>query len=290
MNIINSIFNLIPILFLIFLASVFLSFIIQFIYISKHEHKKIIKSDTPSTYIRRGILKRLLKDFPEALARDILNRDPDEFPHNGFHCYCGEQGSGKTSALVARLRELKQKHPKVKILSNFDCEFADGLVKDWKDIVFTENGKQGIIIALDEIQNWFSTNESKDFPPEMIQEICQQRKQHKMIMGTSQRFHRMAKPLREQINFLYEPMTFAGCLTFVRKRKPSVDDDGKIDRLRTRKLGISFFVHDEELRSSYDTWQKILRQANGGYTANPLKNEQPAPNINVAIDARRRKL
>lgn len=272
------------------LITFILCFIVQYILISKREHKKIIKSDTPSTYIRRGILKRLLFDFPKALARDLLSRDPDEFPCFGIHCYCGEQGSGKTSALVAMLRELKQKHPKVKILSNFDCIYSDGLIKDWRDIVFTENGKQGIIIALDELQNWFSTNESKDFPPEMLQEICQQRKQHKMVIGTSQRFQRLSKQLREQVNFLYEPLTFLGCLTFVRKRKPFVDDDGKLDRKRSRKLVMYFFVHDAELRNSYDTWQKIVRQANGGYTANPLKNEQSAPNINVAIDARRRKL
>lgn len=268
----------------------FISFSIQFILISKRENLKIKKSDTPGTYIRRGILKRLFKDFPEALARDFLNRDPDEFPLNGFHCYCGEQGSGKTSALVAKLRELKQKYPKLKVLSNFDCEFSDGLIEDWKDIVFRENGKQGIVIALDEIQNWFSTNESKDFPPEMLQEICQQRKQHKMIMGTSQRFQRMAKPLREQVNFLYEPITLLGCLTFVRIRKPFIDDDGKLDRYRTRKRGTYFFVHDDELRNSYDTFQKIVRQANGGYTANPLSNQSAAANINVAIDARKRKL
>lgn len=290
MNIINTIFYFIPKLFILFLVCIFLSFIIQFIYISISEHKKIIKSDTPSTYIRRGILKRLLKDFPEALARDILDRDPDEFPHYGVHCYCGEQGSGKTSALVAKLRELKQKYPKLKILTNFDCIYSDGLIKDWRDIVFTENGKQGIVIALDEIQNWFSTNESKDFPPEMLQEICQQRKQHKMVIGTSQRFQRMAKQLREQVNYLYEPLTFAGCLTFVRKRKPFVDDDGKLDRFKSRKLGMYFFVHDDDLRNSYDTWQKILRQANGGYTSNPLTKEPSTPNINVAIDARRRKL
>lgn len=100
----------------------------------------------------------------------------------------------------------------------------------------------------------------------------------------------MAKPLREQINFLYEPITFAGCLTFVRKRKPSVDDDGKIDRLKTRKLGTYFFVHDEELRSSYDTWQKILRQANGGYTASPFKQEPAHQNIAIEVSDRRRKL
>lgn len=272
------------------LIIIFISFCIQLIIMSKRGHRIIVKSDTPSTFIRRGILKRLFIDFPGSLARDLLNRNPDAFPLYGIHCFCGEQGSGKTSAMVAKLRELKQKYPKVLILTNFDCIYSDGLIKDWKDIVFTNNGSCGIVIALDEIQNWFSTNESKDFPPELLQEICQQRKQYKMVLCTSQRFQRMSKQLREQVNFLYEPFTFLGCLTFVRVRKPFVDDDGKLDRYRTRKRGTYFFVHDDELRNSYDTFEKIKRQANGGYTANPLTKEPSTPNINVAIDARRRKL
>lgn len=262
------------------------SFLIRLVHLSV-KHK--IKLKLPvSTYKKRSKLKRLFIDFPRVLARDLMRFDPNEFKVNGFHCFCGEQGSGKTISLVAKILELKQKYPKVKVLSNFDCKFSNGLISDWRDIVFTNNGKEGIIIAIDEIQNWFSTAESKDFPPEMLQEITQQRKQRKMIIATSQRFQRLAKPLREQINILYEPFTVFGCLTFVRVRKPFVDDDGKLDRHRTGKRGTYFFVHDDELRDSYDTFQKIERQANGGYISSKLSDVNSNSNINVAIDVRKR--
>ena len=267
-----------------------LSFIIHLIVISKKEHIKLKKLIKPTTYKKPGKLKRLFKQFPEALARDILSRNPYELKEYGFHCFCGEQGSGKTISLVQRIVELKQKYPRIKVLTNFDCEYADGTVENWRDIVFTNNGVEGIVIALDEIQNWFSTSESKDFPPEMLQEITQQRKQRKMILATSQRFQRMAKPLREQINYLYEPFTVFGCLTVVRVIKPFVNDDGQLDRKRSRKVRRYFFVHGDSVRNSYDTYQKIERQANGGYIANRFSQEPTVQSINVAIDTRRRKL
>lgn len=241
-------------------------------------------------YKPKGKLRRLFIELPKAIARDIINLDPNEFRVTGFHCFCGEQGSGKTIGMVDKIRELKKRYPKVKVLSNFDCDLSDGLITDWRDIVFTNNGKEGIIIAIDEIQNWFSTNESKDFPPEMLQEITQQRKQRKMIIATSQRFQRLAKPLREQINMFYEPFTIGGVITFVRVRKPFVDDDGKLDRNRTGKRGTYFFVHDDELRASYDTLQKIQRQANGGYKDSPFIKEPATQNIAIAVSAPKRKL
>lgn len=281
------IYFLIAVIFILF--SIFLiSFFIHLRKFMKAENIKFVPQFRP--YKRRSKFKRLFIDFPRALARDYLHHDPDEFREQGFHCNCGEQGSGKTTAMVDKIRELKQKYPKVKVLSNFDCVFSDGLIESWKDIVFTNNGKEGIIIAIDEIQNWFSTNESKDFPPEVLQEICQQRKQHKMIIATSQRFARMAKPLREQVNILYEPFTVLGCLTFVRVRKPFVDEDGKLDRKNSKKRGIYFFVHDDELRNSFDTFQKILRQAKGGYTTSPFSKEPIIQNVAIEFSDRRRKL
>ena len=271
-------------------AAFFISFLLHVLIISKKEHIDFKKAFAVSPYKKPSKLKRLFKDFPEAVARDLLSRNPNEFREYGFHCFCGEQGSGKTVSLVQRIIELKQKYPKVQVLTNFDCEYADGLVESWRDIVFRNNGVEGIVIALDEVQNWFSTAESKDFPPEMLQEITQQRKQRKMILGTSQRFQRMAKPLREQINFLYEPFTVLGCLTVVRVIKPFVDDDGQLDRKRSRKVRRYFFVHGDSIRNSYDTYQKIERQANGGYIAGRFPQEPSTQNITVAIDTRRRKL
>ncbi len=277
----NMNFFLFLLLFILTIIVVFclIVFIDLIIYIRKHH----IKISLPVPIKKRGKLRRLFIDLPRCIARDIANNDPNEFKVTGFHCFCGEQGSGKTISMVQKIRQLKLRYPKVKVLSNFDCEFSDGVIESWKDIVFNNNGKEGIIIALDEIQNWFSTNESKDFPPEMLQEITQQRKQRKMIIATSQRFQRLAKPLREQINTLYEPFTIFGVLTFVRVRKPFVDDDGQLDRKKSSKRGTYFFVHSDELRSSYDTLQKIQRQANGGYKDSPFNSDNNI-STNIAID------
>ena len=123
----NLIYALLIIAVLI-LLTFFISFCIHVIVISKKEHKPLKNFIRPTTYKKPSKLKRLFKDFPEAAARDMLSRDPNEFREFGFHCFCGEQGSGKTVSLVQRIIELKQKYPKVQVLTNFDCEYAEGIV------------------------------------------------------------------------------------------------------------------------------------------------------------------
>jgi len=137
------------------------------------------------------------------------------------------------------------------------------------------------------VQNWFSSNQSKDFPPEMIQEITQQRKQRKIFIGTTQRFERMAKPLREQVNYIYYPMTFAGCLTVVRMCKPSVDSDGQLKKLRTVKW--YFFVHTEDIRNSFDTYHKIKKQAESGFNSDNRTTETSVNIYNTIENKAKRK-
>ena len=45
-------------------------------------------------------------------------------------------------------------------------------------------GVQGVICLIDEMQNWFSSNQSKNFPPEMLQVVTQNRKNRRVIMGS----------------------------------------------------------------------------------------------------------
>ena len=164
--------------------------------------------------------------------------------------------------LYVRLTVLRR-YPDVKIRSNIDLTFQDGKITSWKDLILCNNGKSGQIEFLDEIQNWFSSNESKNFPVEMLQEITQQRKQRKIIVGTVQAFQRAAKPIREQTTLLYYPFTVGGCLTFVRVYKPKLDYDGAVSKLSLRKL--YWFVHTDELRNSYDTYHKVERLSVVGF-------------------------
>lgn len=211
-------------------------------------------------YYRGGvlsILKRLFIDFPRRLVLDIYDRDPDQFDTFGVHVFAGEQGSGKTIAAMHFIKCLKERNPMCKIASNIDLDYQDDVINDWKDIMNKNNDEHGQVVMIDELQNWFSSNESKNFPPEMLTEITQQRKQRKCVVGTSQVFTRVSKPIREQVTFLYRPVTFFGCLTFVRVYKLTLTDDGTVDKMHLRKM--YFFVHDDELRNCYDTYEKVQR-------------------------------
>lgn len=209
-------------------------------------------------------LKRLFFDFPKRFVLDKLTLNPNIFREKGVHVICGEQGSGKSIALTYMLLMYKEIYPKLKIKTNYDFVHQDAPINHWKDIVFSTNGEDGEIDVLDEIQNWFNSLQSKDFPPEMMTEITQQRKQVKCIFGTAQVFSRIAKPIREQINYLYIPSTFFGCLTVVRKYKPTVSaQDGIVDSKKLK--GMFFFVHSDKIRNSFDTYKKITTMSKQGY-------------------------
>jgi ATP-dependent Clp protease ATP-binding subunit ClpX len=209
-------------------------------------------------------IKRLLVDFPRQLMYDRLSFDPDFFREYGVHMVAGKQGSGKTVTVAYMLRRFQKMYPKLKVKTNFEYKHEDSPINSWEDVVASENGIYGEIDVIDEVQNWFNSLQSKDFPIEMMTEITQQRKQRKCIIGTSQVFTRVAKPIREQTYMLYQPFTIAGCLTVVLKFEPEIkSDSGNPDKKKFR--GIFFFVHNKELRESFDTYHKIEKMVKEGF-------------------------
>lgn len=253
-----------------------------YIYYRCVKKKKPIKK-IMSDYKIPNVFKRLFIDFPRRFVLDLLNRNPNEFGMYGFHLFVGEQGSGKTVATVEFLQRIKGQYPMCKTATNFEYKYEDSKINNWQDLIFNNNGIYGQVDVVDEVQNWFSSNQSKDFPPEMIQEITQQRKQRKIFIGTTQRFERMAKPLREQVNYIYYPLTIAGCLTIVRVCKPKIDSDGQIKKLRAVKY--YFFVHNDEIRNSFDTYHKIKKQAESGFNSDN-RTAETSLNIYNVIDTK----
>lgn len=227
----------------------------------KRNFKKVKKK-----YTKKGILHTLHKIFvlfPRRFVLDLYERNPDEFNEYGLHFFCGEQGSGKSIATVHFIKMLKERYPALQVRSNITLDFQDGSIESAEDLFAVDNGKLGQINYIDEIQNWFNSLDSKNMSPEHCAEICQQRKEKRILVGTSQVFYRMAKQLREQCTLLYEPLTLFGCVTIVRVYKPLINEDGAVDKKRLRKM--YFFIHDEELRNSYDTYEKVKRQMRTGY-------------------------
>lgn len=228
--------------------------------------KQGIKSKGVSVHAKpkkRPLLVRLLWDFPRMYTYDLLNIEPDYFKYQGLIVFTGRQGMGKTISLVQFMRDMQVEFPKAKCLTNLAYTKEDMFLDSWVPIVDFKNEHLGVIVGIDELQNWFSSNQSKNFPPEMMEVVTQNRKNRRVILGTAQNFYLLAKSLRTQAVEVRECFTVLGCLTFVRKREPVLDADGNVVEWKNR--GMYFYVHDRELRECYDTYRVIESLAKAGF-------------------------
>lgn len=251
----------------IFYLIVFLHLLYQIV-VKKKRFKKAMHNHN----VKRHPFKDLFFEFPHRLACDILERDPDRFPYHGVILFEGRQGAGKTSAMCEFARHMKRQYPKSKCISNIGFKYRDERLTHWKQLLEYVNGIFGVIVKIDEIQNWFNSKDSKDFPPDMLTTTTTNRKNKRIILGSCQQFYMVAKDIRTQVTELRRCKTFFGCLTFVIRLQPKVESDGSI--LGYKFLGFYFFAHDKDLRECYDTDEMVYRLAKVGF------NER-APEVRV---------
>lgn len=209
------------------------------------------------------VWKRLFWLFPRQFVLDYLNTNPEFFKYQGCIIYTGRQGSGKTVAMAEQTLRWIKEYPKAKTLTNFGFRDQDLELNDWRQLITFANGIQGVIVCMDEMQNWFSSNQSKNFPPEMLQVITQNRKNRRVIQGTAQSFNRISKPIREQATEVRRCTTLFGCITFVHRVEPELDSEGQVEKWKHR--GFYWFVHSQDLRESYDTWRVIEMLQDSGF-------------------------
>ena len=196
--------------------------------------------------------------------KDEFNKaHPDWFQPDGIIVFSGEQGSGKTLTAVRYVDQLMQEYPKVILCSNvlingYDDRFVFfDSVKLFKTL---QNGEYGVIYLIDEIQLLFNSLESKQLDLNLFTTICQQRKQRKHIVGTSQVFHRISKGFREQFKYAVQCSNVFDVLQYnkiVRGSDCSVDET--TGQVTTEHVRRQFFFHSPELYSKYDTSAVIDR-------------------------------
>lgn len=236
-----------------------------------------------------SVIKRNWRVYIESYKDDRRQkRDKDYFRPSGTQVYCGKQGSGKTISAVKHVLDTKKRYPQAIIVSNLNLFYykqvkfkneqeLEQLLLNFNPItsylyfenmeqlaltlVRVNNDKFGVIYLIDEIHTYFNALDSKNIPMYVFTEISQQRKQRKLIIGTSQLFLRMAKPFREQCDNLIICSTKLGILTFQKAYDGmdiDTDYDGKLIG-SLRKSG--FFFHNRFIRNSFDTFQKVVSGA-----------------------------
>lgn len=82
----------------------------------------------------------------------------------GVTIFCGRQGSGKTMGIVEELERIRQVFPKAIICTNIHYTHQDIALVDWRQLLETRNGTDGVVFVIDEIQNEYDNSKWKDFP------------------------------------------------------------------------------------------------------------------------------
>lgn len=191
----------------------------------------------------------------------ILKRKYDGFPYQGLQIFTGEQGAGKTLKMMHVLHRMAGEYPSALVVSNMTLYGLDYIPYEGIDQLSTlSNGKNGIIYVIDEIQTLFSSLESKDMPPSTLTVWSQNRKNRRVILGTTQRFTRVAKGIREQVSYHIECASpILGLFRYRYIDASLYDENGKLPA-GARPPFYSFYVPKLTIMDSYDTGEVITRK------------------------------
>lgn len=176
-----------PILFIFSLILLFFVLVYINVFIGLLQGKRFKKGAHNRTK-KRSVFNRLFFDLPKRVSDDMFERDPEEFKYKGLVIFEGRQGRGKTIAMIEFAGRMQKEYPMSKCLCNIGYENRDEKLDDWHKLIDYNNGKYGVIGILDETQNWFSSNQSRDFPPEMLEVITQNRKNRRIILRHCSKF------------------------------------------------------------------------------------------------------
>lgn len=255
-----------PFLFLILILLII--FIVDFIIIKLKYFKGCKREKIGHVNFdgKRDFLSKFFYDFPKQFWTNYYNKKVGSFDEHGIIIFTGKQGQGKTLAETKYLKDMQYKYPNVKVCTNYGYFNEDEVIDDWHKLVDYNNGEYGVICAIDECQNWFSSSMSKNFPPRMLATVTQNRKNRRVIIMSSHFFTNVSKPIRLHCTEVRSCRTFFKCFTVVKRQEPIMDGDGNVIKLR--RLGYYSFVHSQELYNSYDTYRVIENLSSSGFQDN----------------------
>lgn len=199
----------------------------------------------------------------ESFKKKCTKNDKGLFP-TGTRVYKGYQGRGKTLSMVHDMLEIKKAFPKCKIYSNLKIKnfdytfFSDN--KGLKKALEAQNGENGILLVVDEAQLYF--NKKDGISIDVFTCICQQRKDRRKIMFTTQIWEDLDVSLRKQVKEVVK------CHNIGKMQINTIFDGESLrwekkegDWVANKKYTL-VYKRNDELYEKYDTYQKIVTNEN----------------------------
>ena len=157
-----------------------------------------------------SVLLQYLRRIPHVaflLVKDLIDyirtRRWEQFEYWGMHLYVGMFGAGKTCSMVHAAYRLARQYKQLTIVTNlrlynFPKHTRILPLRSPQDIL---NAPANTLVLIDEIGTIFNSRDfaatKESVPKILFQHLCQQRKRHIMIYGTTQRWNFLDKQLRD---------------------------------------------------------------------------------------------
>lgn len=208
-------------------------------------------------------------DFKSFLKKAPVKPKGQVFPI-GTRVYKGFQGSGKSLSMNKYIRDIRRAFPNCLVFSNLKLSDIDYFFIDndekLKLALSAQNGAEGVLIALDEAQLYFGKKTGISL--DVFTAICQQRKDRRRLIFTSQIWEDLDVSLRKQVKEIVSCRCLFGSVMV------NTIYDGetlRFDKLESafiaKKIRTEVFKKTAFLCDTYDTYQKIV--TNSAYSRLP---------------------
>lgn len=190
----------------------------------------------------------------------FLRDNPEYMDADGIWVYSGPQGCGKTLSAVQAVDRLARRYPEAIVVSNIDINIGCDYVpfEQYEQLHEMDNGIKGLIFLLDEVHVLWNSLESKNIPIAEMAALCQMRKARRVIIGTSQVYSRIAKPIREQLKYLILCHNYLGIAQYNVITDPAESQEVQ-GHIQPKMLGTRFWFHSPELYQMYETLAVVKR-------------------------------
>lgn len=195
----------------------------------------------------------------DVIAENTLKTN-DGFQYAGMWLFSGSQGSGKTLLMMHLLKQILEESPNAIVVSDISIYGVPSYpytgIKDFEKYV---NGQDGVIFVMDEINILFNSLESAGLPLSTVNVWGQNRKNRRLILGTSQVKNRIAKPIREQASCIYDCRRGIGGFLYSYKIFDGdlFDEDGKYTEEEPKR---HFYVPQVSVMRMYNTLEVVRRE------------------------------
>ena len=175
----------------------------------------------------------------------------------GVHVFVAMPGEGKTLGMVRYLEHIRTKYREVQIYTNFGYIHEAKPILHWKEILTMPHRS---VIAIDELQNTFSSDKWKDFPFEMLSLLTQQRKRELQFICSTQDWALVDIKFRRLTNYVVQCRNYFHLDRWFRSNyyRPDVYElKGQIQAKNTAPEWSEHYVACDKLYALYDTAQMI---------------------------------